>query len=216
MLSGSCCFYGSLLVWPTAQTRESNPGCWHCGDGSGDSLCRWLGLYLICLSLPAICAVCPSLSPPLSVAVYLSISYQQTIRKTTPRRSDVQAGEVPQCHLNHTFEISICGQSYRSFRFRGIFVLFDMCHLFKQQWKWMCVYKSSPSLCLYPSQGRERLWQWGIKSRYPRYPHQSACYYFIRLISGCLTPPSFSLVRPSAAEFLISAKTMACLSCSTK
>lgn len=86
-----------------------------------------------------------------------------------------------------------------------------------------CVHKSSlqrftvsPSLCLYASQGRERVCQWGIKSRYPRYPHQSACYYFIRLISGCLTPPSFSPVRPSAAEFLISVKTMACLSCRTK
>lgn len=79
-----------------------------------------------------------------------------------------------------------------------------------------CVYKSSPSLCLHPSQGREGLWQWGIKSRYPRYSHQSARYYFIRLISGCLTPPSFCLVRPSAAEFLISAKTMACLSCAAK
>lgn len=54
------------------------------------------------------------------------------------------------------------------------------------------------------------------KSKYPRYPLQSACYYFIRLISGCLTPPSFSPSRPSVAESLISAKTMACLSCSTE
>lgn len=43
-----------------------------------------------------------------------------------------------------------------------------------------------------------------------------ARYYFIRLISGCLTPPSLCPVRPSAAEFLISGKTMVCLCSSTK
>lgn len=45
-------------------------------------------------------------------------------------------------------------------------------------------------LFLFASQSQGRFCQWGIKSRYPRYPHQSACYYFIRLISSCLTPPS--------------------------
>lgn len=83
--------------------------------------------------------------------------------------------------------------------FWGFFLIFiwHMCHLLLRQWKWVraqeftallyCFFKN---LFLFASQSRGRFCQWGIKSRYPRYPHQSACYYFIRLISGCLTPPS--------------------------
>lgn len=57
-----------LFLW---KTRESNPGCWHGGDGSGDSLCCWPELYLIgyvCLCLPYVLFV------SLSLAVFLSIS----------------------------------------------------------------------------------------------------------------------------------------------
>lgn len=82
--------------------------------------------------------------------------------------------------------------------FWGFFFLFDICVISFWGSESECVHKSSllcftvffKNLFLFASQSRGRFCQWGIKSRYPRYPHQSACYYFIRLISGCLTPPS--------------------------
>lgn len=196
MLSGSCCFCGSPLVWSTAQTRKRNPGCWHCRDRSGDSLC-WPGLHFICLSLAAICAVC--LSAVLPPAVYLSNSYLLRFFSAISVRLLKSVSVVTSTEDTDTGDFYFIWHVSSSFEAVKVSVCMRV-----------------QSLCLYPSQGRERLWQWGIKSRYPRYPHQSACYYFIRLISGCLTLPSFSLIRPSAAEFLISAKTMACLSCGTK
>ncbi len=182
-------------------------------------------LVLLASALPYMfvpaCHMC-SLSLSLSLFLFLFTSLTRQSEKQ-PQGEWHLGPEVHQCHLNQTFEIYVCGHIYRSFRFRGF--LFFIWHVSDPFWgsesecalkSSLCRFTVSPSLCLYASQGRERLCQWGIKSRYPRYPHQSACYYFIRLISGCLTPPSFSPVRPSAAEFLISAKTMVCLSCCTK
>lgn len=166
-----------------------------------------LKLY-VCFCLPHVLFV------SLFLPVYFSVSYQQTIRKTSPRQRDSSACEVHQCHLSQTFEISLCGHTYRSFTLKGVLFCLTCVSFWGSESE--CVYQSSPFLCHSPSQGRKRVWQWGIKSRYPRYPHQRTCYYFIRLRSGCVTLPSFSSAHPSVAEFLISAKTMPCLSCRTK
>lgn len=142
-----CCFCGSLLVWPTAQTRECNPGRWHCRDKSGDSLCCWLGLYFICLSLPAICAVC--LSPILPLAVYLSISYQQTVRKITLRQGHLQ---ILQCHPSQTFEVSICGHIYKRHRHRGLLFYLTCVISFwgSVRSKWVYVWEFTLCVCILP------------------------------------------------------------------
>lgn len=187
MLSGSSCSCGSPLVWPTARTRESNPGCWHCGDGSGDSLCCWLELHLKCVSLPAICTLC--LSVCLSLTAYLAASFKISNQKTQSQ------SDLWNLHL---------WSHLQKFQIQGILVLVNMCHLLLRQWKWMCACEFSASfyrfiffVCLCFPRSRETLTM-GYKSRYPRYPHQSACYYFIRLISGCHPlSPSFALLRRS-------------------
>lgn len=79
-------------------------------------------LYRICLSLPAICAVCLSLSvclPPSSLSL--------DIQKNNPQGEWHLGPYVHQCNLNQTFEVSVCGHIYRGFRFRGF--LFFIWHV---------------------------------------------------------------------------------------